>query len=128
MYRMVLHIPGNAAQEVNLPDGTFYVGSDSSNQFQLHTVGVSHRHCRFRVHEGVLRVMDLGSSNGTTVNGETLGKAILHSGSQIILGGQVVLLFIDEPVAAAGQDDAADRPQILARLHEGGAHGRVDFL
>lgn len=89
MYRMVLHIPGTPAQEVNLPDGTFYVGSDSSNQFQLHTVGVSHRHCRFRVHEGVLRVMDLGSSNGTFCDGKKISDSeeeVIPANSALSIG------------------------------------------
>ena len=55
-------------------------------------------------------IEDLDSSNGTTVNGEPVGQAILNNGCQIILGGQVVLLFIEEPTAAATDQVEAEAP------------------
>ena len=55
-------------------------------------------------------IEDLDSSNGTTVNGEPVGQAILNNGCQIILGGQVVLLFIEEPTATATDQVEAEAP------------------
>ncbi len=54
---------------------------------------------------------DLGSSNGTSVNGETLGKAVLADGMQILLGGQIVLLFVDDATAAVDEAEAEAAPE-----------------
>lgn len=51
--------------------------------------GVSRRHCRLRRRGKQVVVTDLGSSNGTFLNGERLvpqHDAVLHSGDELILG------------------------------------------
>ncbi|MCI9102047.1 MAG: FHA domain-containing protein [Lachnospiraceae bacterium] len=48
---------------------------------------VSHRHCQIQVANGQIRVMDLGSRNGTLVNGKrVIQEAVLNSGSVLTLG------------------------------------------
>ena len=89
------------------PTQSYLIGRNDECSICIPAEAISSRHAQLTpVDEGWM-LEDLGSSNGTTVNGEALGKAILHSGCQIILGGQVILLFIEEPVAAAGQADAS---------------------
>ena len=53
---------------------------------------------------------DLGSSNGTRVNGQTVKQSVLANGSQILLGDQIVLLFSDEPAEAPATAAAAQEP------------------
>ena len=53
---------------------------------------------------------DLGSSNGTSVNGQEVTQATLADGAQIILGGQIVLLFVDDAPAVAVAEEA-EQPQ-----------------
>jgi len=89
------------------PTQSYLIGRNDECSICIPAEAISSRHAQLTPGDEGWMLEDLGSSNGTTVNGEALGKAILHSGCQIILGGQVVLLFIDEPVAAAGQDDAS---------------------
>ncbi len=51
--------------------------------------GVSRLHCRLQRHDGHLVVLDLGSANGTYINGEPLiphHAHILHHGDKLILG------------------------------------------
>ena len=43
-------------------------------------------HCRLGVRDGQLFLEDLGSSNGTLVNGTQMTDATLHSGDQITVG------------------------------------------
>jgi pSer/pThr/pTyr-binding forkhead associated (FHA) protein len=48
---------------------------------------VSKRHCRLRLHEGRLSVEDLGSVNGTCVNGQPVERAELRPGDGLNIGG-----------------------------------------
>ena len=57
---------------------------------------VSRRHAQIVFEKGTFQIRDLGSKNGTFINGSRLGNEglLLHSGDRIELGqGQVVLRF-----------------------------------
>jgi diguanylate cyclase (GGDEF)-like protein len=58
---------------------------------------VSRYHARFRVEEGRVEVEDLGSTNGTRVNGELIrGPIDLRAGDRLAMGGHVLkLVFLD---------------------------------
>ena len=56
-------------------------------------------------------IADLGSSNGTSVNGQALTQPLnLSDSAQIMLGEQIVLLFVNEgaaePLGAPARDNA----------------------
>ena len=52
----------------------------------LDDVTVSRHHCMFLVDEGGLEVHDLGSTNGTYVNGTRCDQADLKAGDHVIIG------------------------------------------
>ncbi|MDR3683074.1 MAG: GGDEF domain-containing protein [Geothrix sp.] len=58
---------------------------------------VSRYHARIRVEEGHVQVEDLGSTNGTRVNGDLIrGPADLRAGDRLAMGGHVLkLVFLD---------------------------------
>ena len=59
---------------------------------------VSHRHCAIRLHAGAWQVMDLGSTNGTSVDGRTLDPerwTTLRHGSVLSLAGVDVEVSTD---------------------------------
>ncbi|MCY1079022.1 sigma-54-dependent Fis family transcriptional regulator [Archangium lansingense] len=65
---------------------------------------MSRRHARFFVQEGQVRLSDLGSRNGTAVNGERIsGEVLLHPGDRVQVGRTTVLV---EPPGAASLGDA----------------------
>ncbi|MCI0570700.1 MAG: FHA domain-containing protein [Myxococcaceae bacterium] len=54
---------------------------------------VSRQHARFRLEGGLLKVEDLGSRNGTLVNGEQLhGEAVVRRGDSVQVGETKVLV------------------------------------
>jgi hypothetical protein len=53
---------------------------------------VSRRHARLTFRDGVWVLQDLASTNGTTVNGERVGRAALRAGDIVALGNQRILL------------------------------------
>lgn len=51
------------------------LGRHIANEVVLDEVGVSRRHAEIEQSQGVYRLRDLSSTNGTFVNGERLGRA-----------------------------------------------------
>src|SRR5712675_565369 len=54
--------------EFPLSPGEFTLGRESSNAIWLEHPSVSRRHCRVRVTDGSVAILDLDSRNGTFVN------------------------------------------------------------
>lgn len=91
------------------------VGRDSSNLVQLHDTEVSRRHAELRkVGDGVM-LADLGSSNGTFVNGRRAQQQELRSGDQLQLGS-TLLLFT---AASTDSVPATDLIDIVGHQHTG---------
>jgi signal transduction histidine kinase len=68
------------------------LGRDGSNPIRLHDNEVSRRHAELRPADGQgFRIVDLGSANGTFVNGRPVDQAPLRSGDQVRLGRSVLL-------------------------------------
>lgn len=68
------------------------VGRDPASSIHLDAVGVSRRHARILLRERNAVLEDLGSKNGTTVNGHPLdGSVTLRDDDEIRIGPVVVL-------------------------------------
>jgi signal transduction histidine kinase len=104
------------------------LGRDNSNPIRLHDTEVSRRHAELRLEREGYRIVDLGSQNGTFVNGQPIDQIPLQSGDQVQLG-QTVMLFRDgngglSPSLAARVDlltksDPEDRSAILKSIPSG---------
>ncbi len=68
------------------------LGRENSNAIRLHDTEVSRRHAELRQDEEIYRIVDLGSANGTFLNGQLVNQAPLQSGDRLQLG-QTVMLF-----------------------------------
>jgi DNA-binding winged helix-turn-helix (wHTH) protein len=74
-------------QEFPLRDGDLVAGRDAAVEICLPSSRVSRRHARFVVNGTTVTVEDLGSKNGTFVNGTgTTGCVVLKDGDQIRIG------------------------------------------
>ena len=70
------------------------IGRDSSNGVAIDDAEVSRRHARLTFQGGKFVIEDLGSTNGTFVNGQRLaGPAVLRPGDVVSLGEQIVLMY-----------------------------------
>jgi hypothetical protein len=70
----------------DLTEGTNQAGRNPAALVFLDDVTVSRHHAEFRVAQGVLEVTDVGSTNGTYVNGKRAETAILTPGDEVIIG------------------------------------------
>jgi predicted component of type VI protein secretion system len=85
------------------------VGADEANQVVLDDRHVSAFHCRLHAREGRWLVTDLGSTNGTFLDGARIAEAELDAGARIRVGSQE--LRVEAPPART----AASMPGLLAR-------------
>src|SRR3954463_6706425 len=69
------------------------VGRAMSAQLRLNDDGISRRHCRVLSIGGRVIIEDLGSANGTLVNGEMVQHQELKEGDKIRLGANTMLKF-----------------------------------
>jgi pSer/pThr/pTyr-binding forkhead associated (FHA) protein len=70
------------------------IGREASNQIAINDAEISRKHSQLVLQGGKYVLTDLGSTNGTFVNGQRLtGQHVLQPGEVISLGEQISLLF-----------------------------------
>ena len=91
------------------------LGRGDVADFRIDDPGLSRAHAKvLRVDPRVVNLLDLGSKNGTFVNGERIDAVVIKSGDQIQLGPDTVLHFDHAPHVTAG--DPLVRARILESL------------
>jgi len=77
------------------------IGRAVNNDIRLSSTLVSRHHCRIELGGEGTFVVDLGSANGTLVNGEKITRKLVEPGDKIQVGGVRIVL---EREAAASED------------------------
>lgn len=92
-----LHIVSGEGQgrQVPLKDAATLIGRDADCQLVLEDPRVSGRHAQVYFAGGEFRVKDLGSTNGTLLNGSALTDAAYRDGDDLRVGRSVVRIEID---------------------------------
>jgi len=79
---------GTQQHPFEIPPGVTIIGRDSSCTLRLKSTKVSRRHMECVCENGSVRIRDLGSSNGTIVNGRKIAApVVLQDGDVVRLGG-----------------------------------------
>jgi FHA domain/Protein of unknown function (DUF3662) len=81
--------PGRAARRVRLDGRAVIIGRASDCGLVLADAHVSREHARIDFRGGVFVLTDLGSTNGTRVNGHRIREVVLGAGDRIELGQTV---------------------------------------
>ncbi len=80
---------------------TLVLGRSSQVDLQIYDERISRRHCAIRFEGGAARIKDLGSGNGTFVNGAEIRETVLTAGDVLALGRtELEVGFVTEPAAA----------------------------
>ncbi len=87
----------NKGKNVAVPADGARLGRSSKNDIVLEDPLLSRHHCRlfFKLGEG-LWITDLGSANGTVVNGSTVTETRIRSGDTVTIGDTVLKVLNDE--------------------------------
>src|SRR5581483_3823355 len=105
--------------------GELVVGRDGSCDWSLCDESVSRRHASFAVRDGLPMVRDLGSKNGTFIDGERIaGECVLAVGDKIQMGDVTLRYWI-----ADAADQEFQRRMVEAALIDPltGLHNRRYF-
>ena len=87
-------VQGSNVGEMHKIDGPeLIVGRATNVAVRLSDDGISRRHCRVLQLGGQVVIEDLGSANGTLVNGEMVQHQALKEGDKIRLGSKTTLKF-----------------------------------
>ncbi len=90
-----------AGKCLHFPRGDYYIGRGAECQVRPDSEWVSRQHCLLRVAEDGAFLRDLGSRNGTLVNGELLhAERRLADGDRIQVGPLVFEVRLDGPETA----------------------------
>ncbi len=83
--------PGKVFQ---LKGDEVFIGRDVGNDIVINDAEISRRHARLAIQAGGYILEDLGSTNGTAVNGERLtSRHVMREGEILSLGEHVALVF-----------------------------------
>ena len=94
--KLVVKQGSQPGQEYEFSQAELTIGRDPTCEISIAQTSVSRRHARLSRQGDQYFVEDLGSSNGTTVNGKPVhGVMPLNSGDQLGLGLEVILAFED---------------------------------
>ncbi len=92
--RLVLNSGPTPGKEFQIDKAEVFIGRDIGNDIVINDPEVSRRHARIYLQGNMYIIEDLGSTNGTTVNGQKLtGPYMLRPGEQITFGEHVNLSF-----------------------------------
>jgi hypothetical protein len=86
LLRPALHRPAHLPPLESLTAGRLLLGRSSACQLVFADDTVSRRHAELRLVEGRWMLRDLGSSNGTWVNGRRVLEAEVAAGDEVHLG------------------------------------------
>jgi len=93
-YQLTMRSGPNPGTVYALDSDQISIGRDSTNEITVNDAEVSRRHSRLSFQGGKYVLEDLGSTNGTYVNGQRLtGPRVLKSGEVISLGEQIVFVY-----------------------------------
>jgi pSer/pThr/pTyr-binding forkhead associated (FHA) protein len=105
---------------LHFPDGEFVFGRGPECHVRPNSELVSRQHCLLKVTAGHIHIRDLGSTNGTLVNGKRLLDELpLQEGDIVQLGGLVLQVVTGDELpgeagpldtALVGRDDTLARP------------------
>ena len=93
--RLRIHDPAGGIRDVDIGAG-LTVGRAVDNDLVLRDERVSRHHGRIAGRRGTLVFTDLGSTNGTEVNGHRVTEVVLGAGDTIRLGESTLEVEVDE--------------------------------
>ena len=97
-------------QRYPLAQGTLVIGRARDAAIRVDAGGVSRHHARIVVSDGEATIEDLGSKNGTFIDGRPIsGSCVLKDGSEIRIGPVALTFRVASPTIAT--ETMIDRPR-----------------
>lgn len=113
MAKLILSLEGSMIREVPLDKERITIGRKSSNDIQIENLAVSGEHACIVTILNDSFLEDLGSTNGTVVNGSPIKKHILQNNDVIEIGKYKLKYLAGGPVAGQGANEDFEKTMIL---------------
>jgi len=97
---------GQEQKSVPLDKARMVVGREPTCEIHIDNLGISRQHCAFSQRGDAFVVQDLGSSNGTYVNGKKITEHFLNNDDEVVIG-KYSLKFKNETQAGNASADAS---------------------
>lgn len=103
-YKFIVMDGPNPGSEYELIQNEITIGRDPNSDWTIDITSVSRAHAKLTKSGSSYLIEDLGSSNGTFVNGSKLsGPYLLSGGDEVKLGQSVIIKFVDkQPTKLSG--------------------------
>jgi len=99
-------VPLGGGDPIELTADVLTVGRRESNDLCLRYSNVSSYHCELAFRNGQWTIRDLGSSNGTKVNGSRMQERTLRPGDEIGISGHFYKIIYELPQGVVLEDEA----------------------
>jgi predicted component of type VI protein secretion system len=115
MAKLILSLEGSVIREVPLDKERISIGRRPQNDIQIENLAVSGEHACIVTILNDSFLEDLGSTNGTLVNGNPIKKHILQNNDVIEIGKYKLKYVVELATAAAGQvpQDDFERTMVM---------------
>jgi len=121
MVRLVLLSEGFAGRTYELKVDRTTVGRVSDNAFEIPESSVSNHHAKILLRGNDVIIKDLGSTNGTFINGEKITEAVLKPGQTLKFGtvelrldtGEGAPAPVTKPAPSQKQKQTLDQTRII---------------
>ena len=92
---LVLFKKNGSRKMFPLPSSVTVIGRRHSCDLRIPLTSVSKKHCQLTHNNGVLKIRDLGSRNGTILNNKRIDEAVIQANDSIKIGPLTFLFQID---------------------------------
>lgn len=80
------------------------IGRDAKCDIRIWEEGISRQHAKIEKQQNVFIISDMGSTNGTFVNGEQLPQTIIHEGDKIRIGDVLLRFSFQDAIDVSHQE------------------------
>jgi len=103
---LVLFKKDGTTRGFRLPSAITVIGRRQESDLCIPLMVVSRRHCELNLEKGRLKIRDLGSRNGTYINGQRVDQAEVGPGDKIQIGPVTFAVQIDNQPAELSTPDS----------------------
>lgn len=102
---LVLFKKNGSRKAFSLPSTVTIIGRRHNCDLCIPLKSISKRHCQLNQDGGVLKIRDLGSRNGTVLNGKRIDEATVQAGDAVRIGPLAFVFQIDGQPKTIGLPD-----------------------
>ncbi len=113
MSKVILSLEGSVIREMNLDKERVTIGRKPHNDIQIENLAVSSEHARIVTILNDSFLEDLGSTNGTLVNGNPIKKHILQNNDVIEIGKYSLKFVSEAPEVTQDSPEDFERTMVL---------------